>query len=209
MPPDVMLGDFNLVEDSINRLPSNADNPQSVELLRNLKIKYNLVDGWQKANPEEKGYMWSRDSNGTQSRIDCIYVHEDLFDTCSGWKIMPTSIPSDHDMISANISMPTAPTIGRGRWAVPLWLFKNRTIKKEIQELGCELQKNLDANQPRSPSRNPQTILKQFKTRVRNSLRNHDTGGKGAFTQWVWVELIESTETICLANTHQVHAEFI
>ena len=35
------------------------------------------------------------------------------------------------------------------------------------------------------------------------------TGGKGAFTQWVWVELIESSETICPANTHQVHAEFI
>ena len=35
------------------------------------------------------------------------------------------------------------------------------------------------------------------------------TGGKGAFTQWVWVELIESSETIRLANTHQVHAEFI
>ena len=35
------------------------------------------------------------------------------------------------------------------------------------------------------------------------------TGGEGAFTQWVWVELIEGTETICPANTHQVHAEFI
>ena len=35
------------------------------------------------------------------------------------------------------------------------------------------------------------------------------TGGEGAFTQWVWVELIESSETIRLANTHQVHAEFI
>ena len=36
-----------------------------------------------------------------------------------------------------------------------------------------------------------------------------DTGGEGAFTQWVWVELIESSETICPANTHQAHAEFI
>ena len=35
------------------------------------------------------------------------------------------------------------------------------------------------------------------------------TGGEGGFTQWVWVELIESTETICPANTHQVCAEFI
>ena len=35
------------------------------------------------------------------------------------------------------------------------------------------------------------------------------TGGEGAFTQWVWVELIESSETIRLANTHQVHTEFI
>ena len=46
-------------------------------------------------------------------------------------------------------------------------------------------------------------------TGCRDSAPVHITGGKGAFTQWVWVELIESTETICLANTHQVHAEFI
>ena len=42
-----------------------------------------------------------------------------------------------------------------------------------------------------------------------NTQGTTNTGGEGAFTQWVWVELIESTETIHPANTHQVHAEFI
>ena len=34
---------------------------KSVETLRDIKIKLNLTNGWRKANPEEKGYTWSRE----------------------------------------------------------------------------------------------------------------------------------------------------
>ena len=54
------------------------------------------------------------------------------------------------------------------------------------------------------------TLLAAMHSLTINSGRDaSNTGGEGGFTQWVWVELIESTETIRLANTHQVHAEFI
>ena len=172
--PDIMLGDFNLVEDSIDRIPSNSDDPQSVELLREFKMRHKLVDGWRKVNPEEKGYTWSRESDGTQSRIDRIYIHEELFDVSSGWNITQSPIPSDHDLVSAFISTPTAPIIGRGRWAIPPRLFKHKLIKKELQLLGRELQSRLESTKPRSPLENPQTILRDFKTKVKNILRSHE-----------------------------------
>ena len=35
-----------------------------------------------------------------------------------------------------------------------------------------------------------------------------DTGGKGAFTQWVHGEFMVSSEAICPPNTHWAHAEY-
>ncbi|KAF9783393.1 Endonuclease/exonuclease/phosphatase, partial [Thelephora terrestris] len=172
--PDIMVGDFNLVEDAIDRLPSNQDDAQSTEILRELKMKYNLTDGWRKANPDEKAYTWSRDSDGTQSRIDRIYVREDYFDNCADWDINPTPIPSDHDLISAKISTPTSPKIGRGRWAIPTRLIKNRTIRKEIQRLGQEYQSRMERAQNDRATYKPQRILKKFKTQVRETIRAHE-----------------------------------
>jgi hypothetical protein len=41
-----------------------------------------------------------------------------------------------------------------------------------------------------------------------SALNPFDTGGKGAFTQWVHCEFIVSSETICPANTQWVCAEY-
>lgn len=131
--PDITVGDFNLVEDAIDRLPSNQDDAQATDMLREFKMKFDLLDGWRKAHLEEKAYTWTRDSDGTQSRIDRIYIKEECFNDCFNWKITPAPVPSDHDMISATISTPTSPKLGRGRWAIPTRLIKNRKIKKEIQ----------------------------------------------------------------------------
>ena len=42
---DMMMGDFNLVEDTIDQLPSKHDNEYAIEGLRNLKSSLRLVDG--------------------------------------------------------------------------------------------------------------------------------------------------------------------
>jgi len=175
LKPNVVLGDFNLVEDAIDRIPCRQDDHQATENLRDFRSKFNLINGWRKANPDEKGYSWLRELDGTQSRIDRIYINKKFFDSCGEWKIEPAPIPTDHDLVSARISSPTAPKIGRGRWAIPTRLIKNRTIKAEIQKLGCELERRMgnitlnDLNQ-----NNPQVLLRDFKTRVREMVRCHE-----------------------------------
>ena len=49
--PDLILGDFNMVEDAKDRLPPHPDPTSTVEAIRALKLETNLTDGWRKANP--------------------------------------------------------------------------------------------------------------------------------------------------------------
>ena len=174
LEPHVMLGDFNLVEDAIDRIPSKPDDTATTETLRKFKLKYRLVDGWRLANPDEKGYTWSRNSDGTQSRIDRIYVREDYFNDSTKWDIEPAPIPTDHDLISAQISTPSAPAIGKGRWAIPPRLIKSRNLRDEIQHHAMILQKEIEDLRVRTPLHNPQTILRKFKTEIRDFLRKHE-----------------------------------
>ena len=169
-----MLGDFNLVEDAIDRLPCKADDPQATNTLRNFKLRHNLVDGWRMANPEEKGYTWIRDSDGTQSRLDRIYIHEDFFNESKDWQICQPPIPTDHDIVSAKIATPTTPRIGKGRWAIPPRVLKNKIIKDEIQKLGKTLENELRKNTPRTQRRNPQTLLRNFKIKISELARAHE-----------------------------------
>ena len=174
LKPDVLMGDFNLVEDAIDRIPSKTDDQRATGALREFIIKHNLIDGWRTANPDEKGYTWSRDSDGTQSRIDRIYVQEDYFRECSGWNIEPAPIPTDHELISASISTPSTPELGRGRWAIPMRCLKRREVKKEVQRKALELQMGIENLSERTPLNNPQTMLKNFKEAVRETVRKHD-----------------------------------
>ena len=93
MKPNVMMGDFNLVEDALDHIPSGTDDQQATELLQNVKSHLGIVDGWRLANGNEKGYTWSRETDGTQSRLDRIYIHSDLFAECTDWKTSPPQCP--------------------------------------------------------------------------------------------------------------------
>jgi hypothetical protein len=172
--PDVMLGDFNMVEDPLDRLPSKSLDPRSTEALRNLRLRYNLSDGWRYANPDTKGYTWLRESDGTQSRLDRIYVREDFLPDCKGWEITHPPIPTDHDIMSAEIATPTTLEMGRGRWAVPPRVFKNKLIKEEIQKLGIELEYKISSPYTRTSRDNPQVWLRNFKTKVVSLAKTHE-----------------------------------
>lgn len=43
---EIMLGDFNLVETSMDRLPTHADRKESVEHLQGLLSSLSVTDGW-------------------------------------------------------------------------------------------------------------------------------------------------------------------
>ena len=171
--PDIVLGDFNIVEDALDRLPCKPDAANATSALRDLVGRFELVDGWRRANPESKGYTWSRESDGTQSRIDRIYIREEFFADCKDWDVSQPPIPTDHDLVSARIATPSTPETGRGRWAIPSRLFKAKPIKEEIQRLGLELETRI-ATTRRSPRSNPQTWLREFKTKATDFIRSYE-----------------------------------
>jgi exonuclease III len=97
-PPDIMLGDFNLVEDALDRLPPKSDNTTAVEALAELKAEYQLRDGWRAENPDSHAYtfMQSALQGGRKSRIDRIYINQDMIPFSREWDINPSggSIPT-------------------------------------------------------------------------------------------------------------------
>lgn len=56
--PTCMLGDFNIVEDSADRLPPHQDPLGTVNSLSSLKTYLNLIDGWRRENPTEINFTF-------------------------------------------------------------------------------------------------------------------------------------------------------
>jgi hypothetical protein len=71
--PDLFLGDFNLVEDAIDRLPCHSDHNGATQALQDVKSTLHLIDGWRRTNPTSKAYTYQQKETGSQSRIDRIY----------------------------------------------------------------------------------------------------------------------------------------
>lgn len=70
--PDVLLGDFNIVEDSIDRIPAHPDHTNAVNALRALKSHLNLQDGWRQTNPSDLTFTYAQSARqGMVDRPPC------------------------------------------------------------------------------------------------------------------------------------------
>ena len=59
-PPDIMLGDFNFVEDALDRLPLRSDNEAITDSFALLKSSLDLHNGWHQANPDNIAFTYSK-----------------------------------------------------------------------------------------------------------------------------------------------------
>lgn len=171
--PDIMLGDFNIVEDALDRLPSHVDPLGPVSELDNLRTKLHLQDGWRTINPTDRAFSYMQLGTGVQSRIDCIYASAEIISSATSWDIEWTAINTDHKMVSTCIVNYNTPFIGRGRWTMPLFLIKDKALSEEIQKLGVDLEKEIANIVDQSSTSNPQLLFKTFKDEVVNSVREH------------------------------------
>ena len=165
-PPDIMLGDFNIVEDAIDHLPSHPDPQYVVISLDNLRSKLQLQDGWRATNPNSKCFSFLKKSTGVQSRIDRIYTTTKIIKTAVDWEVTTTALTTDHKMVSVKIMDQKAPYIGRGRWTIPLHMLKDKALISEIQCLGKELEKKWDNAEQRSTVINPQVHFQSSKNEI-------------------------------------------
>ncbi|KZP11168.1 DNase I-like protein, partial [Athelia psychrophila] len=163
--PDMMLGDHNTVEDSIDRLPNRSDSATTVDPLRELQTKLGLIDGWRTTNPTDKAFTWT---NGrSHSRIDRIYVSRTIHNTAVDWDITEApGLETDHKIVSVRITNPQMPHIGTGRWTIPELLLKSKKLSKSVIALGKKMIQEIGSIQTRTDEKNPQIIFEKFKAEV-------------------------------------------
>ena len=168
--PDIMLGDFNIVEQATDRMPQHDDRRETVEKLETLKTYLRLQDGWRQLNPAEKTYTYHQKATGSQSRIDRIYASERVCAQAREWKTRPTGIPNtDHMMVSVSATLEGAPSQGPGRRTVPLYVLKDQRMREYTAKRMKEALRDLDTLRGwRSAQDNPQRILHRFKIDIRN-----------------------------------------
>ncbi|KAF8059612.1 Endonuclease/exonuclease/phosphatase, partial [Lyophyllum atratum] len=174
---DVLTGDFNMVEDLIDRLPMRSDPLAATDALKNFTNALGLVDGWRETHPSLKAYTLLHSSNGTQSRIDRIYVSMNIMKTAREWNIEPTGVPNaDHNLVSVQIAHQDAPEIGKGRWSIPEHVLKDKTFQTFAKECGKKAILELEglAGRPWREDSNAQLIYNSWKVKVLEFAKERD-----------------------------------
>ncbi|KAJ7717281.1 hypothetical protein B0H16DRAFT_1225303, partial [Mycena metata] len=173
--PDIVLGDFNMVEDAIDRLPHHKDPSTVTEAMLTFKSKLKLMDGWRQTFPDVKAYTFLQSATGSQSRIDRVLCTEKVLRNSSDWTIESPGIHTDHQLLSMKYSDPAMPFIGKGRWVLPLRLLKDKKVMDQVYELGKEMEARLESvADARTDEENPQTIFKCFKDEIITLFRARD-----------------------------------
>lgn len=112
---DIMLGDFNMVEEAIDRLPAHQDPVAPRTELRELCSSLSLLNSWHTSHPTSLQYTFLQTSTNSHSRIDRIYMNESIQRQCTEWHTHPV-IGSDHDLVTVRVADTETPYVGPGRW---------------------------------------------------------------------------------------------
>ncbi|KAI0720602.1 Endonuclease/exonuclease/phosphatase, partial [Cerioporus squamosus] len=136
LKPDVVLGDFNLVDDATDRVPSRPDHEGAVQSLRTFVARCELTDGWRARNGVSRAFSYLQLATGSQSRIDRVYVTRDILKLSHSWDIIPPGIPTDHCMVCVSVTDYNEPVKGPGRWRLPSCLLTDKQFLDETQRLG-------------------------------------------------------------------------
>ncbi|KAF9472507.1 DNase I-like protein, partial [Pholiota conissans] len=168
--PDIMLGDFNMVEDALDRLPPKRDARNSVEALSQIKLSAGLVDGWRNTYPTQLQYTYAQSvrQGAAHSRIDRIYVKGLAMRFTGEWETCTPGIPTDHQMVTMRLSDQSLPFIGKGKWNFPLHLLSSKTCLNQLTELCAKALSDITDIIQWLPTYNAQTIFEKLKSDIKN-----------------------------------------
>jgi ribonuclease HI/exonuclease III len=164
----ILMGDFNCVEDSIDRYPMREDDERLSIKIDELKKKYKWVDGWRIHNPTEKKYTFHQESTKSKSRIDRIYTTKELYKYAYNWEIETTGNISDHDMVYVEILKKQLPYVGEGLWRINEETTKYEPFRKKARIMLMKAQNEMQkCKQQQNQKTNPQKIWKNLKTELK------------------------------------------
>jgi ribonuclease HI/exonuclease III len=130
LKPDVMLGDFNMIETQIDRSPPAPLPRSAIDALHRAKTEFNMVDGWRFSYPNKRVFTFQDKSHrqGTMVRLDRIYIKSSKVSDFFEWRTGRAAIRTDHDMVSVKYSPKDCPEIGLGRWTWPLAFVNDKEL---------------------------------------------------------------------------------
>ncbi|KDQ32524.1 hypothetical protein PLEOSDRAFT_153793 [Pleurotus ostreatus PC15] len=166
--PDIMLGDFNMVEDAIDRNPTHGDSPQQTQELMELKSDLGLRDGWRQTYQDKRSFTFMQPvaNGGAKSRIDRIYVTGELLAKSSEWYMDHSGLANtDHLLVSTRVTNVAAPLQGDGRWCIPERVVEDKAFRRKAKELIEEAWKAMEIakQNPRTEVSNAQKIYASLK----------------------------------------------
>lgn len=171
----ILVGDFNFVEDAIDRLPAHPDEPQILDAFNKIKNKLKLVDGWRENNLFERQYTFEKQNPDALARIDRIYINANQTNNYTNWDFIEHHNLSDHTIITTELLPAHLPFVGPGLWrlnknAEEYIPFRKRTkeILKKAKET-LDTWKNQDENTKTTKRNetNPQKIWTQTKLEIK------------------------------------------
>ncbi|EJD36955.1 hypothetical protein AURDEDRAFT_32797, partial [Auricularia subglabra TFB-10046 SS5] len=167
--PDILLGDFNFVEDPIDRFPAKPSKMDSPTDFYSLKAYTHLLDGWRATNPTAVDWTWCNAARTAMSRIDRIYLTHDLLMTSREWSIAVSEInTNDHGRVQVEIACKDMPQVGPGRWTMHDQITRDVDFMSKANELGLKVQSDISniTSQDRSETNNAQAVWARFKDEV-------------------------------------------
>ena len=128
-----VLGDFNCIEDEIDRSPAHKDQTRVTEQLKSTIKSKKLMDIWRLQNGSSRDFTFT----GTKSmaRIDRIYMTKELADVTYNMSIEPNYEISDHNLITAKIMAKNTPYYRTGMWKMNAEVLDDQEFKKATKTM--------------------------------------------------------------------------
>ena len=136
----IVLGNWNFVEDQVDRSPQHTDDRGVNREMTKLKTMLDLSDGWHRANLSTRKYTWEGMSGHERKkiflRIDRIYVSSKIWQATSEYKIINCDI-LDHDSTSV-------PDTGTRERKLNLKIINHKIFRDEVLHLLTKLENQLE-----------------------------------------------------------------
>lgn len=164
--PDLLMGDFNLTEDLLDRSPAKSDHEGAINALRECRHALGVRDSWRSRFLHERAFTFTT-TNHTMSRLDRMYAREDLESSISDWSHEIPGIPTDHKMVSVRLAPMRTPFVGTDRWTWPLSLLHDKGLNEAILLRGRKLSEEINDLHSEDRSSNAQTLWQSFKSNLK------------------------------------------
>ena len=139
----IIMGDFNSVEHELDRFPHRKDEDKVTNSWKKIKRKFRLIDGWRTHNELNKGYTFIQPVTNSMSRIDRIYLNEEIYPYGYNWSHIDSAKLSDHDLVAVDILKKKLPYIGKGIWRMNESDIQDERVKRLTNDILSRTEKEM------------------------------------------------------------------